>query len=159
MPDIQQKVEQLSAYGALLKQEIEGLGSEILNCQTEICERSISGIIYHLDYHEQLFATNYIRSLLYLKEPRFQSFVDEEEWNTYAADTTMLQLASFQRERARNCELLLLSYPHAWSRKGLHEKRGPVNLQYTVDSLLMHDEYHLLQIQKIKQSRIDQNAC
>jgi hypothetical protein len=159
MSDIQQKVEILSTYSALLKQEIEGLEPEIMNCRTDICERSIVEIIYHLDYHEQLFATNYIRSLLYHKEPRFQSFVDEEPWNTYSADTSLLQLASFQRERARNCELLLLAYPRAWDRKGIHEKRGAVDLQYTMDSLLMHDEYHLLQIQKIKQSRIDQNVC
>lgn len=157
MPEVQQKVERLLAYSTLVKLEVESLGPDILNCETRICERSITGIVYHLDFHEQVFATNYIRSLLYHKEPQFKSFVDEEDWNTYPAGSVIMQLDSFHRERSRNCELLLMAPPHAWNHKGAHERKGPVDLLYTVDSLLMHDEYHLQQILKIKQSRMNQN--
>lgn len=114
-----------------------------MNVVTPACERSVAQLVFHLDYYEQLYLSCYLREFLFRRVPKFQSFSDEELWNTRRQDTVEAQLKSFEAERFRNVDLLDLVDRSVLERDGFHEKHGKISLQRCLDTVVNHDAYHL----------------
>jgi hypothetical protein len=127
----------------LIQAEVSGLGDEQMHTLTPVYERTIAGLLFHLDYHEQLYPSRYIRDFLFRRELTFAAFEDEESWNYRPLASGLQQLASFVDERRRNIRLLQIAGPDVWQRTGIHTRRGKVTLEYCVARVLEHDGYHL----------------
>ena len=138
----------------MLKQEISGLSEEQMHIKTDLNERTIFGILYHLDYHEQLYLSHYIRSFMY-KKLTFNSFSDEESWNYWNKSSALEQLESFYYERKRNIELIKVCGKEVWERVGIHPKRGEIKLIYPINTTIEHDIYHIDHIHIMKKKIIE----
>ncbi|MDR2408131.1 MAG: hypothetical protein LBE13_08475 [Bacteroidales bacterium] len=138
-----------TAYWKIHK-EIISLDNKYFYVLAPCNERSIMGILFHLDFHEQLYLSQYIRKMMYQLEPEFHGFKDEEEWNTHYRMTPWMQLESFRSERDRNVDLLLSGGNDILDKWGLHLKRGRTSLLDCIQRTIEHDKYHIQHIQDIK---------
>lgn len=144
LPDI---IDALESCPPVLQRLVSGLTDEQMRAGHDADNWSIKEVLLHMRDTEEVMLERYTR--LATEENPFLPAYDQEAFardRAYQDADATQALTGFTALRRRSLDLFRRLDEPDLQRPGVHEERGAVTLQETVEHIVSHDLSHLAQI-------------
>jgi hypothetical protein len=150
LPSMEELIERLSTFQSQLLLSIHGIPESELNRPEGADRWSILNVVAHLVDDELVMALR-LRRVLVEEEPMFEPF-PQELWvdRLHHGATLDLLIEQFGELRHQNIVLIRSLGESALARTGTHPLVGVLSVRDLVERLIVHQDKHLGQIERIK---------